>query len=94
MAITLYTLGESNCAAVTFPLRRQGRSFRVTKMAQSRLTAVDQRRGHDASVNYMIEGWTPDRQAVPRSSILSPDGSTPTTTPDKYFVRKGCRSAR
>lgn len=38
----------------------------VELVAQSGLTAVDQRRVHNALVNNMIEGWTPDRQAVPR----------------------------
>jgi antitoxin VbhA-like protein len=38
----------------------------VELLAQSGLTAIDQRRVHNALVNNMIEGWTPDRQAVTR----------------------------
>jgi hypothetical protein len=30
------------------------------------LTAVDQRRVHNALVNNMIDGWTPDRQSILR----------------------------
>jgi hypothetical protein len=36
----------------------------VELLAQSGLTVVDQRRVHNALVNNMIEGWTPDCQAV------------------------------
>jgi len=38
----------------------------VELLAQSGLTAVEQRRVHNALVNNMIEGWTPDRQALLR----------------------------
>jgi hypothetical protein len=38
----------------------------VELLAQSGLTAVDQRRVHNALVNNMIEGWMPDRQALLR----------------------------
>jgi hypothetical protein len=35
-------------------------------LERSDLSAVDQRRVHNASVNSMIDGWTPTRQSVLR----------------------------
>ena len=35
-------------------------------LERSEVTAVDQRRVHNALVNNMIDGWTPDRQSILR----------------------------
>jgi hypothetical protein len=38
----------------------------IVELLDSGLTAVDQRRVHNALVNNMIDGWTPDRQSILR----------------------------
>jgi hypothetical protein len=58
-------------------------------LERSDLSAVDQRRVHNASDNGMIDGWTPTRQSVLRASSSLPlDGSTPTNTSGGYWTRK------